>query len=129
MFTGLLNGVRHLAAGFLFLLLIPASSFAQSQVGTSGLSGTVTDPSGAAVVGAQVTARNTETGFVRQTNSTGAGLYNLTELPVGAYELTVKASGFRTTQIPGINLSVGAVGNFGRSSANRNRNRNRYRLG
>jgi outer membrane receptor protein involved in Fe transport len=78
-------------------------------VGTTALSGTITDPSGAAVAGARVTARNTETGFVRETTSTGTGLYNLTELPVGTYELTIEAQGFRTTQIPSISLSVGSV--------------------
>src|SRR3954470_21121682 len=101
--------VRALAAGILCLLPISGSLFGQSQVATAALRGTITDPSGAAVVGAQVTARNMDTGFVRGTTSTGAGLYNLMELPVGTYELTVKSNSFTTTQIPGIKLSVGAA--------------------
>ncbi len=104
----MLTGMRRVAFSFVFFLGA-VFALAQSQVGTTALSGTVTDPSGAAIAGAQVTAKNTGTGFVRQTTSTGAGLYSLTELPVGTYELTVTASGFRTTQIPAINLSVGSV--------------------
>ena len=104
----MLTGVRGLAASVLWLPFVSGSLFGQSQVATAALSGTITDPSGAAVVGAQVTAKNADTGFVRETTSTGAGLYKVMELPVGTYELTVKASGFRITQIPGVELSVGA---------------------
>lgn len=105
----MLTGVRRLASGFPCLFFAAVSVFAQSQVGTTGLSGTITDPSGAAVAGAQVTAKNTETGLVRETTSTRSGLYSVTELPVGAYDLTVQAKGFKTTEVSGVNLSVGAV--------------------
>jgi outer membrane receptor protein involved in Fe transport len=82
--------------------------WAQSEVGTTSLSGTVSDPSGAPVSGAKVTARSTTTGFVREANSTGSGLYNLSGLPVGVYEISVELTGFKLTRIPDVNLTVGA---------------------
>ncbi len=91
------------------LVLTASIAFAQSEVGTTALNGTITDPSGAAVVGAQVVAKNTDTGFVRQTTTTGAGLYSLTELPVGTYEITVEMQGFKTTRVPQVHLSVGSA--------------------
>src|SRR6185369_5977075 len=56
-----------------------------------------------------ITATQTATGLARQTESTDAGLYNFTALPVGAYELSVEAAGFKTSKLSGVNLSVGAV--------------------
>src|SRR3954468_19103037 len=90
--------------------LLASSGFCQSEVGTTSINGTVSDPSGASIPNAQVTTRNSGTGFVRQTESTGAGYYNISGLPVGLYELTVETKGFRTTRISNINLSVGAAG-------------------
>lgn len=90
------------------LYLFTCCLFAQSEVGTTSLSGTVSDPSAAAVVDAKVTVRSSSTGFVRQSTTTGAGLYNLSGLPVGVYEVTVEAPGFKLTRIPTVNLSVGA---------------------
>jgi hypothetical protein len=73
-----------------FFLLCPIIAFAQSSVATATLNGTITDPTGAAITKAKVTARDVDTGFVRQTVTTDAGLYSLTDLPVGVYELTVQ---------------------------------------
>ena len=70
----MLTGVRGLAAGVLCLVSISGSLFGQSQVATAALCGAITDPSSAAVVGAQLTAKNMDTGFIRETTSTGAGL-------------------------------------------------------
>jgi hypothetical protein len=67
---------------------------AQSTSG-GGIQGTVTDPKGAVVAKAQVTATNTDTGvaFTRQTTSTG--LYSIAPLPVGTYNVEVVAKGFQ----------------------------------
>jgi outer membrane receptor protein involved in Fe transport len=83
--------------------------FAQSDVGGATLNGTVTDPSGAAVAGAKISVANTATGFTRTTESNADGLYTLTRLPVGTYDLTIDAPGFKTSKKTGIQLSVGAV--------------------
>src|SRR3954466_9438409 len=106
----MLSGSLRWSFVILCALLVASSGFCQSEVGTTSINGTVSDPSGASIPNAQVTARNSGTGFVRQTESTGAGYYNISGLPVGVYELTVETKGFRTTRISNINLSVGAAG-------------------
>jgi hypothetical protein len=66
------------------------------QGGNGTITGTVTDPTGLSVAGANVQARNTETGVVYSGASTGAGNYTVPNLPVGTYELSVTVSGFKT---------------------------------
>lgn len=69
---------------------------AQSQEVTASITGTVTDPSGAVIVGAKVTATevNRGTSYSAQTNSDG--LYNLVRIPIGTYTLKVSATGFQS---------------------------------
>lgn len=77
---------------------------------TSGrVAGTVTDASGAVVVGAKVTARNVETGTERVSTSNAEGLYVLFPLPPGVYQITVQAPGFRTEKLEDLRIDVGAV--------------------
>jgi hypothetical protein len=66
----------------------------------------VTDPSGAAIPGARVTARNTATGYALSTTSGPNGVYLFPNLPVGSYDLTVRRSGFTTYVHNGITLTV-----------------------
>src|SRR5688572_20148054 len=84
------------ASALLFVLLvcgfIPAA-FAQLSGGS--LSGTVTDPSGAAVGGATVAVTHVTTGRQLQTVTTDAGLYAFPNLDVGGYTLTVEKPGFK----------------------------------
>ena len=68
-------------------------SFSQSSTGT--ISGTVTDQNNAVVVGATVVGRNTETGFVRSVVTNSSGLYRLTDIPSGRYEITIEAESFK----------------------------------
>src|SRR2546422_7599563 len=82
---------------------------AQSEMGGATLNGTVTDPSGAAIAAAKVTAREQNTGFERSVTSSDAGLYSLVRLPVGVYDLSVEQKGFQLTKRTGIHLNVGAV--------------------
>ena len=86
-----------------------SSLYAQSEVGGATISGVVTDPSGAAVAGAKVTAREQRTGFERSTTTSGDGLYSLVRLPVGLYDLTIEQRGFQPTKRTGISLNVGAL--------------------
>src|SRR5437660_6239403 len=83
----------------LFLLLLSGAgaltSFAQSDRGT--VTGTVTDPSGAVVSDATVTATNASTGAVRTTTTSAEGSYTLSELPAGSYKVTVVVAGFKTS--------------------------------
>jgi hypothetical protein len=69
----------HLGAKLplLAIFLAGLQLFAQSEVGTTGINGTITDPSGAIVGGAKITATNAGKNFTRQTTNTAAGLYSL----------------------------------------------------
>src|SRR5438105_3205837 len=91
------------------IFVLAATSFAQSQIGGASLNGTVTDPSGASVPNAKVTAANTATGLTRTVQTSDSGLYNFTGLPVGAYDLTVDAQGFKTVKRTGLPLQIGAI--------------------
>jgi carboxypeptidase family protein len=93
--------VRNLLASVVFSCL----SLSAQQI-TGNIRGTVTDPSGAVVVGAAVTARQTETGLSRETITDRSGSYVLLELPVGHYHLQVEAKGFQEYLQDGITLNV-----------------------
>lgn len=92
----------------LFLVcLLSVTSIAQ-QSATANLSGIITDPQGSVIPGAHVSASQKATGFKRETTSNDEGLYVLTNLPTGEYELEVRAAGFtaRASQAPLV-LQVG----------------------
>ena len=84
---------------------LPFSSLVLAQ-STAQLSGTVRDPSGAVVAGAQVTATATATDLKRTVTADATGTYTLTNLPVGPYKLETTAPGFRTYVQTGIELRV-----------------------
>ncbi|MGH9736056.1 MAG: carboxypeptidase regulatory-like domain-containing protein, partial [Candidatus Acidiferrales bacterium] len=86
------------------LLLATAASHAQMA---ASLSGTVTDQSGAAVSGADVAVRSTETGAVRAAVTDNSGHYHLIALPVGQYEVSAKKTGFQEEVRAGVCLVVG----------------------
>jgi Carboxypeptidase regulatory-like domain len=77
-------------------LLVP-SLMAQSLV-SGDITGTVTDPTGAVVAGATVTAKNTGTGQTVNTSSNGSGAYRFSLLPPGTYTITASAQGFSKAQ-------------------------------
>ena len=74
-------------------LALPAMVFAQSDNGT--INGSVKDPSGANVPDATVVVRNQSTGTERTTVSNNDGLYSVTNIPPGVYNVSVTASGFK----------------------------------
>jgi hypothetical protein len=86
------------------LFTIPANA----QVAGATLSGTVTDPSGAAIAGAMVTITNKATGGSRAIPTDAAGFYSAPNLLPGAYEVTFAASGFSTAKQGELTLTVGA---------------------
>ncbi len=89
----------------LLLMLCPLALRAQVTNGT--ILGTVTDKTGARVPGANVTARNLETGVSSAVSSDPAGLYRASSLAPGKYELQVTANGFKTGIAGPIELNVG----------------------
>ncbi len=85
------------------LFLQPQQSMAQESRGT--ISGTVTDPTGAAIPGAQVTATEVNSGTVSKTTSNGAGQYVLPFLLPGDYSITIEKEGFKKIVRSGIALN------------------------
>src|ERR1700737_5420459 len=63
---------------------------------TASISGTVTDPSGAAVEGATVTATNVGTQLTAEQTTNGQGFYSFQSLPLGKYTIEVRKTGFKT---------------------------------
>src|SRR5258708_32960516 len=84
------------------LLVIPLVAVA--QVTTATMVGTITDPGGSIMPGAQVTARNVDTGLTRSVTSGDDGSYRLEFLPIGNYALEVTRSGFQKAYLNGIVL-------------------------
>src|SRR5436189_1806244 len=81
----------------LFLSLVTVIGTLQcawAQEVTASITGTVTDPSGAAVAGANVTATSQERGITFTAVTNDSGLYRVAQLPVGTYTLKVEKSGF-----------------------------------
>ena len=97
------NGALSLTA---FLGLTGA---AFGQISTATLTGTVTDPLGAAVANVQVTALQTETNFESRGTTNGEGIYRIQSLLPGTYRVTFEAAGFKRTVQGGIDLHVGDV--------------------
>src|ERR1700678_186908 len=84
-----------------------AGAFASAQSDRGSVSGTVTDPSGSGITGANVTVTNTAMGTQNSTVTTGVGEYTVPELAAGEYNVTVVATGFSTLIRNGITVSVG----------------------
>ena len=89
------------------VLLAPALIWAQSQ--NSGISGTVTDPSGATVPGAEMTLTSLERQTTAKATVGSDGLYAFPNLEPGAYELKVSAPGFKAFTQTGITLVVNQI--------------------
>jgi hypothetical protein len=88
-----------LVCGFLAALLLNSPSFAQQ---TGGITGTVTDASGGAVVDSEVTLVNDATMLTRVQKTNNVGTYDFVNLPIGTYSLTYTHDGFQTLKIPSI---------------------------
>src|SRR5215813_6780187 len=87
-------------------LLLAVPAVVAGQVTTATIVGNVTDSGGANVTGAQVTARNVETGLTRSTLSGDEGAYRLEFLPVGKYSIEVSYTGFKKALLNDIVLQV-----------------------
>jgi len=78
-----------------FLLLFWVSAILQAQFTDGDIAGTVTDPSGAALVGATVTITNLQTGHLDQGQTDKIGYYRVHHLPPGTYQVRIEAAGFK----------------------------------
>jgi hypothetical protein len=82
--------------------------FAQQSVDYASIGGRVLDPSGAAVAGAQVTARHMDTNVRTTTVTDGSGRFRLPALRIGNYELIVRQAGFKDASVQ-LTLAAGAA--------------------
>jgi hypothetical protein len=99
------NSITRLFLCFSFFGLFAAAGAAQQAAAT--LTGVVTDPNGAVIQGASVTATNKATNLSRTTVTNDEGVYVFSSLPVGEYEVDVNSGGFKKLKITSIILNVG----------------------
>ncbi len=93
-----------LVAGF---LLLPVSIHAQVLYGS--LTGNVSDPTGALIPGAKVTAENTGTGVSKETVTDERGLYLISNLLPGVYKVSITAAGFSTAVSEGVRIDANTL--------------------
>ncbi|HEX7158629.1 MAG TPA: TonB-dependent receptor, partial [Edaphobacter sp.] len=98
--------MRVRLAFYSILLLFVSCFVAFAQTITGSVTGTVTDPSGAAVSGADVSALNTDTGVKTATTTNADGVYVLRFLQIGHYKVMINASGFSPMTIGPFALEV-----------------------
>src|SRR5271167_1295627 len=90
------------------LLVVVTAATASAQTSGGAIRGTISDPSGALIPAAGITIEEISTSQNWKLVSSSAGLYNAPNLPVGRYNLTVKAPGFSAAERTDINVQVGA---------------------
>ena len=96
-------------------MLMLASAIALAQVSKGSISGTVVDPSGAAVVEAEVRVTALDTNQVSSSVTGGTGGFKLSLLPVGVYKLEIVKAGFRKmflgnlTVVAGVDTGLGEI--------------------
>src|SRR5204863_9326803 len=108
------GSVMHRSISFavvllLFVAIVGSLAPLSAQEITAAIVGTVTDPSGAPISGASVTATDTERGTVWTAKTNDAGVYNLPRVPVGNYTVKVSAPGFQTAVHPPFTLVLNQV--------------------
>lgn len=104
------NLFRYVVGCCLVTLLCLASAFGQTVTGS--ITGLVTDPSGAVVVGATVTAENTATAVKTSAKTNATGVYAIRFLPIGTYTLTINATGFATEEVAPFSLEINQTAKF-----------------
>jgi hypothetical protein len=105
--------LRYIAALFAVTLALVWCIPSVGQVVKGSISGSVVDPQGAVVSGAQVKAKNVETGVVFTTTTDSAGLYRLNLLPVGTYNVEFASPGFKTSASNGVVVAAGRDSGLG----------------
>ena len=89
------------------VLLVLSGVIVSAQVSKGSISGTVIDPSGAALPGAEIRATALDTNQSITTTSGSTGAFKLSLLPVGTYTMEVSKSGFRKASMPSVSVTPG----------------------
>ncbi len=98
--------MKSLILALIALCALAPAAPAVAQQTTGNITGRIVDAQAAAVPGVTVTARSAQTGFVRTDVSDGEGIYRLTALPIGIYELNAELSGFTTYARKDVTVNV-----------------------
>src|SRR5712691_1792398 len=93
----------------LLLLLLAIAAPVHAQTPSGEISGTVVDSSGLSVPGVTVTLTNPATNVVRVVQTNESGLYVISAIPPGTYDLKAELSGFRTVERRSIPVQVGSA--------------------
>ncbi len=96
----------HLLGCLLLALLVIVVGNATAQTFRGTILGSVTDSSGASILGATVTIKNVDTGLVRTVTTSEDGSYSAPELPIGNYSITVEKAGFKSGVVAGVRVEV-----------------------
>src|SRR5580704_16332842 len=94
---------------FAVMLTLVLAMGVNAQTFRGAINGTVTDPSGASVPGAQVRAIDTATGIDHTTVTTSDGEFSFQDLPLGTYKVTVVASGFPNNTVDNVQVTAGSI--------------------
>ena len=106
MSTSSLRRAGTVAAVLAFVAMLSLPTTAVAQVATGSIVGTVVDPSGQTVPGAQVTVRNVNRNTTTTLVTDASGVYTAPFLVPGTYEVSVELQGFKTWTRPEIVLQV-----------------------
>jgi len=104
--------VRVLSLCLFAIVVLTASALAQTQITSGTIQGTVLDANGAAVPGAAIELKNTETNFSRSLTTDDEGRFAALQLPPGRYTVTVSKQGFATLLVEKADLTVGQALNL-----------------
>jgi Carboxypeptidase regulatory-like domain/TonB dependent receptor len=99
--------MRHFLRYAVVILLV--AGFSQAQTFRGAINGTIVDPSGAVVAGAEVKAINNGTAAVLTTTSTSEGQFAFQDLPLGSYKVSVNAPGFQAVNVDNVSVTAGSV--------------------
>ena len=101
-------GYAHYATRGIVLLALFCSA-AAGQVNTASVTGTVTDPTGAAIPNAKVGTTNEATNVTNSAITNSAGRFTLAFMPIGTYSFRATANGFQSETKDGILLTAGQM--------------------
>src|SRR5262249_2947636 len=108
--------MRHQLLRVLFtlsvFLIITISAFAQADVSSAALKGTVSDAQGAAVVGAVVSVKDRDQGAIRTATTDSNGEFQVRLVRPGIHEITIEARGFSQYLIKDVQLTVGQTASY-----------------
>jgi Carboxypeptidase regulatory-like domain/TonB-dependent Receptor Plug Domain len=99
--------IRALVFVLLLAVALPGAMYAQQYSGT--ITGTVTDPAGASVAGASVTATNLGTNASYDSTTSDLGVFTFAQLPIGTYDLRVKTASFKEFISKGVEVHTSSV--------------------